>query len=49
VAGTRKLKQIEAAYGVTWSAVTQASRRVAEAPKGNESLRNLERELVSKV
>jgi chromosomal replication initiation ATPase DnaA len=49
----RKLKEIGAAFGVTESAVTQASRRVAEALKGNESLRTrvgeLERELVSKA
>ena len=48
-----KLKEIGAAFGVTESAVTEASRRVAEALKGNESLRTcvgeLERELVSKV
>ena len=40
-----KLKELGAAYGVTESAVTQASRRVAEALKENESLRKAVQQL----
>jgi putative transposase len=40
-----KLKELGAEYGVTESAVTQASRRVAEALKENESLRKAVQQL----